>query len=205
MPSRRDLERHLEVVAGFKAPDATLEQYATPPQIAASLVHVAWLRDDLDRPVVDLGSGTGMLAIAAALRTDEVVLGLEVDTDAIATARENATAVGVSVDWICGDSHAPPLCFDEPITVIMNPPFGAQRGQRGADRPFLAAASELATVSYSIHNAESEAFIRSYVADLGGDVTDAYALELDLPAQFAFHDEGVATVDAEAYRIEWGD
>lgn len=203
MASRRQLAQRLAAVDGFDDPSVELEQYVTPPTIAASLVHSADLRGDLDRPVIDLGCGTGMLAIAAATRADGAVLGLDIDRSALELAVSNARTVGVDVKWIQGDSRTAPICPPGPVTVVMNPPFGAQLGRRGADRPFLACAAEIASVSYSIHNADSRRFVESYAADLGGTVTDAFAVDLDIPAQFAFHEQAVGTVDAEAYRIEW--
>lgn len=203
MSSRRELERALAALEGFVDPSVGLEQYATPATVAASLVHAADLHGDLARPVVDLGTGTGVLAIGAALRTSERVVGVDVDAGALAVAARNAAASGVEVDWVVGAVASLGLCPPAPVTVVMNPPFGAQRDRRGADRPFLEAASRLAAVSYSIHNAESRAFVEAYAAERGGTVTAAYALELDVPAQFAFHDRPVATVDAEAYRIAW--
>lgn len=204
MGSRRALASALSRLDAFAEPRLELEQYVTPAEIAASLVHEADLRGDLDRLVCDLGTGTGMLAIAAAIRGADSV-GLEIDPDAIATATANAVDAGVAVEFVLGDVTRHPLCVDRDVTVVMNPPFGAQRGRRGADRPFLLAAAELATVSYSVHNAESRAFVEAFAEDHGGHLTHAFGLELDLPAQFDFHEEAVAAIEAEAYRIEWAD
>ncbi|MFP4591200.1 MAG: METTL5 family protein, partial [Halobacteriales archaeon] len=184
MSSRRQLARALEAVAGFEVPDPDLEQYATSAEVAASLVHEAAVRGDLDRPVVDLGAGTGMLAVAAALRGAPVVVGLERDPDAVGVAAANADRLGVAVDWTIGAVEALPLRPAEPVTVLTNPPFGAKLDRRGADRPFLAAAADIAAVSYSIHNAGSLEFLLAYIADLGGEVTHEYRATLELPRQF---------------------
>jgi len=85
----------------------------------------------------------------------------------------------------------------------MNPPFGAQSGNEHADRAFLATASEIAAVSYSIHNAGSEAFVESFADDGGGAVTHAFRAEFDLPKQFDHQTSERETVDAEVFRIEW--
>ena len=86
---------------------------------------------------------------------------------------------------------------------MMNPPFGAQQSMTHADRGFLAAAADIAAVSYSFHNAGSRAFVESFAADHGGTVTDAMAAEFDLAHQFSFHDAASVTVDAELFRITW--
>ncbi|MCT9096516.1 METTL5 family protein [Haloarchaeobius sp. HME9146] len=208
MSTRRALAQQLGVVAGFDSPSVELEQYPTPPEVAASLVHVADMEDDVaDRTVVDLGTGTGMLALGAALRGARRVVGVDLDRDALGTARENERRVGAHTDihWVAGDATRPPLCPDsnDDVTVVMNPPFGAQRGNEHADRAFLDAAGEVATVSYSIHNAGSREFVESFAGDHGGEVTHAFAVELDLDRQFPFHEEETKPIDAEAFRIDW--
>ena len=204
MTSRRALERDLSALQGFENPRVEREQYATPAPIAAHLVHLAGLQGDLARRVVDLGTGTGVLAIGAALAGAERIMGIDLDRAALDTARQNEERVSSqgSVDWVAGDATDPPLCLDD-ATVLMNPPFGAQRGNEHADRAFLATAAEMASVSYSIHNAGSESFVESFAADEGGDVTHAFRAEFAIPHQFEFHERESAEIEVEVYRIEW--
>jgi ribosomal protein L11 methyltransferase len=72
---------------------------------ALSSVAVGGLR------VLDLGTGSGVLAMAAALRGAADVLGVDVDPDAIASARESQTlnpgAAGVT--WLVADFRDTPL------------------------------------------------------------------------------------------------
>ncbi|NGM70878.1 methyltransferase [Natronolimnobius sp. AArcel1] len=202
-PSRRTIARELESLADFADPSPDLEQYLTPPEIAAHVCHLAALEDDLSRPVVDLGTGTGMLAIGAALAGAERVIGIDVDTDALATARENATRVGAAgIDWVRADATAPPVAL-EGATVLSNPPFGAQRGNRHADRDFLEAAGAVGTVSYTIHNEGSQEFVESFAADAGGEVTHAFRAEFPIEHRFEFHTEAESTLQAEVFRLEW--
>ena len=204
MASRRALERRLAGLATFEQPRVDLEQYPTPADLAAHLVHLADLQGDLDRPVVDLGCGTGVLALGAALRGAPRVVAVERDPAALAVARANERSLDapVAVDWVIGDATRPPLAPGD-LTVLMNPPFGAQRGNRHADRAFLAAAADLATVSYSLHNGDSREFVEAFAADRGGRVTHAFAATLDLDRQFAFHAHDRAALDVEAFRVAW--
>lgn len=206
MTSRGRLARELGVVAGFEDPTVSLEQYHTPPDLAAHIVHVADLQGDLaGRPVVDLGCGTGMLALGSALRGPERVLGLDVDDGPLATARKNERRVAARapVEWVRADATRAPLCV-EGATVLTNPPFGARDGNEHADRAFLETASEIAGVSYSVHNAGSREFVESFVADVGGEVTRAFAAEFELPRQFDHHTRDSRTLDVEVYRVAWG-
>lgn len=207
MSTRSALAQRLGVVAGFEDPRADLEQYPTPPELAAHIVHVADLQGDLEgRTVVDLGTGTGMLALAAALRGARRVVGVELDDDPLRTASENERRVGTTteIDWIRGDARRVPLATDRTeTTVLMNPPFGAQNGNEGADRQFLATARSLANVTYSVHNEGSQEFVEAYAGDEGGEVTHAFEAAFEIGHQFPFHEREQATLDAEVYRIEW--
>lgn len=204
MTSRRQLARELERVEGFADPRLELEQYATPAEVAASIVHEADLRGDLERPVVDLGAGTGMLAVGAALRGAAPVVGLDLDASALRRLRANADRLDAGVQAVAGDVDARPLCPTDPVTVLMNPPFGAQRGRRGADRPFLEAAAAVAAVSYSVHNAGSRAFLEAVVGDLGGEITHRYRATVRLPRRFGHHTSATAEVAADVVRVRWG-
>ncbi len=201
---RSQLERELSQLAGFDAPSASLEQYRTPSDVAAHLCHLATLYDDLDRPVVDLGCGTGVLALGSVLAGAKSVLGIERDRDALVVAQRNARQLSLthSPQWIQGDVSSPPIDCGG-VTVVMNPPFGAQKTNVHADRPFLRTAAEIGAVSYSIHNAGSQEFLTAFVGDHGGTITHAFSLAFDLTHSFEFHAEGTRTIDAEAYRIEW--
>jgi len=206
MSTKRQLAQQLGVVVGFDDPDASLEQYRTSPSVAAHLVHLADLNGDVaGRTVVDLGCGTGMLALGAALRGPARVLGVDIDPVPLSTARANRRRIGTrtTVSWVRADATDPPLCPSEPVTVVMNPPFGAQSTNEHADRRFLATAADISSVSYSIHNAGSADFVDAFAADNGGEVTAAYRSTLSLPRQFSFHDADAREIDVELFRIEW--
>ncbi|WP_410764698.1 METTL5 family protein [Haloferax sp. DFSO60] len=208
MATKAALEAQLAVVAGFESPKVALEQYPTPPELAAHLVHLADLRGDIeDRTVVDLGTGTGMLALGAALRSPETVVGVELDSDALTVALDNAHRVGThtSIHWVRADATRLPLCLgdDTEVTVLMNPPFGAQQGNEHADRAFLETVSDIADVSYSVHNEGSKEFVEAFADDNGGELTDAFRATFDLEHQFEFHESARHQLDAEVFRIEW--
>ena len=130
----------------------------TPASVAAEMLFLATLRGDMG-VVCDLGSGTGMLTIGAALMGARAI-GVEIDVDALNVAKRNAANLGVDVDFIRGDVNS--LALKGIDTVIMNPPFGAQKASSG-DRAFLRKALETAKTIYSLHNLGSEGFIRRFV------------------------------------------
>ena len=101
---------------------------------------------DLQGETIDLGTGTGRLAIGAAIMGSKRVVGVDIDDRSISLARENAMMAGVQVDWFVSDIKEVAGRYD---TVIMNPPYGTRSPH--LDVQFLERAFELAPVSYSVH------------------------------------------------------
>ncbi len=155
---KKDLEIALEKVRPFADPDPGLEQYPTPATIAADILFSAYSSGDVQgMKVMDLGCGTGIFSIGAALLGAGMVVGYDISDSALETARANAADFGLEIDFRKSrveDVH------EGADTVIMNPPFGSQR--KGADRPFLEKAMESADRVYSIHMANTLDFIREY-------------------------------------------
>lgn len=202
---RAALERILETLTGFEEPRPPLEQYRTPATLASRLLHLAAINDDLTRPVVDLGTGTGILAIGAALADAPTCLGLDCDPAALHTAHTNETTVEppTHVEWVLGDATIPPLCPPDPVTVVANPPFGAHDDHPHADRAFLTTIAEIAAVSYTIHNADSLAFIEAFATDHDAAVTHAYEATIGLDHQYPWHTDDSTEQPVELVRIDW--
>ena len=216
-----DLERFLSKVAAQPTPQARLEQYTVSAQIAATMLYLAAYsnNDIVGKSVLDLGCGTGRLALAAAFLGAESVVGVDIDKSAVMVAVENSSAAGFKgcVDWVAGDIDAVVGRFD---TVVQNPPFGVQR--RTADRRFLEKALELGCSVYSLHNhpefdkklsgrlkgsggqllqVEASPFISRFVEDHGGKVEAVYALPLVIPKMFDFHTKARQEIVIDLYVI----
>ena len=86
-----DLELFLSKVAAQPSPKAKLEQYTLSPSVAATILYMAAYTDNdiIGKSVVDLGCGTGRLALGAAYLGAKNVVGIDVDRLAIKTAVEN--------------------------------------------------------------------------------------------------------------------
>jgi len=166
----KQLERELSGLEGFEDPSPHREQYVTSPDIAARLLYHAYTRGDIEgKRVCDLGSGTGILAIGAALLGASSVTGVEIDSGAIAVATRNAAKKSVSPCFVQGDLEDPSLFLrvGPHDTVVMNPPFGAQNPH--ADRAFVNAAIAIAPVTYGIFNKGSSLIPRAIYRGTGGD------------------------------------
>jgi putative methylase len=183
LPRRQALIRWLDRVPGFATPDPRLEQVMTPSDAAADLLLEALARGDLrERPVVDLGSGTGRLAIGAALLGARPVVAFEISPEAVAIAREAARALGVRVTF----ENGPVLTEPPEGTVVMNTPFGAQR--RGADRPFWAAALRPGRRAvYAFASAQSRTFIERLAVAHSARIERIDRVPWGFPATFGHH------------------
>jgi putative methylase len=193
----RRLEMLLEKVAGFENPSPELEQYQTPAPLAARLLYTGFMAGDIGGlRVLDLGSGTGILAIGAALLGAAEVFAVETDAAANRRAEENAENLGVSVSFIDADlrDEAGKSRIPEADTIVMNPPFGAQNLH--ADRPFIDTALEKGDVTYGIFNAGSEAFVRQYSAGRG-DIASVIRADFTIPRTFFFHKDDQREVPVE--------
>jgi len=197
----RQLEIALQRCAGYKKPSVTLEQYQTPAPLAARLLYDAFMQGDIEgKTVCDLGSGTGLLAIGAALLGAASVRGIEIDTEAIRIAQENARLLDADVEFINADIATAHETAGTCDTVVMNPPFGAQKQNVHADRPFIDAALAIASVAYGIFNAGSTPFVSVYIegrAKVVGQVSGTFTVK----RTFAFHTRDAQEIPVEILKI----
>jgi putative methylase len=169
---------------------------------------------------LDLGCGTGRLALGAAFLGAKEVVGVDIDRTAIKTAAENSanTRLKGKVQWVTADIDAVCGQFD---TVLQNPPFGVQK--RGADRKFLEKALESGKTVYSLHKAakssdtlarkpkihrdaalrfSSSPFLRRFIENHGGTVKAVYPIVMTIPHMFEFHTRPRHDFTVHLYVIE---
>lgn len=152
----KKLEEYLQCVDGFEKPKLLLEQYPTPPHIAACITHcMQEQHDDIEgKLVADLGSGCGMLSIGVTLLGAQLTIGFELDDAAVDIFRQNVLDMELpNVDCIRADVlKLPGSKWDKAFdTVVMNPPFGTKHNA-GMDMRFLDVGTRLATGAvYSLH------------------------------------------------------
>lgn len=201
-----DLEVFLSKIKPHPFPKVSLEQYTVSESIAATMLYIAAYtnNDIIGKTVIDLGCGTGRLALGAAYLGAKSVIGIDIDKNAVKTAAENARKLDLFADtqFIVGDINAVTGEFD---TVLQNPPFGVQT--RGADRAFLLKALEVGKSIYSLHNhpqvdkqlikrlksskglqeVSPSSFVKRLIEEHNGVVKVVYALLMTIPRMFDFH------------------
>jgi putative methylase len=194
---KKELEIWLERVEDLKEPDADREQYSTPATVASELLYFAFMNGDIeDRIVYDLGCGNGILGIGAKVLGAKTVIGIDSDEKAIEVALLNCKRLGAEVEFRKCDVRSVEGKGD---TVVMNPPFGAQRKNRHADRFFLEKAFEISPVVYAILNAGSESFVRSIIPSA---VIQRFPVAFPLKRRFWFHKKDKKVIHVDIYRVE---
>jgi putative methylase len=217
-----DLEMLLSSVKPHPKPSTSLEQYTVSADVAAQMLYMAayTYEDIVNKTVLDLGCGTGRLALGAAYLGAKQVVGVDIDRAAVKAALENSTNLGLQdkVQWLAADIDAVSGKFD---TVLQNPPFGVQK--RGADRRFLEKALTSGQAVYSLHKnvqtstalnrglkahrkdtvqASSSRFLSRLIEKHGGHIKAVYPMTMTIPHMFSFHTEKKHKFTVDLYIIE---
>jgi putative methylase len=201
MVGQKQIEIILSKLLPYSNPKLNLEEYSLDSKSAAKILSVAGMiyNDIIDKCVIDLGCGTGILAIGAALIGAKHVVGIDIDDESINIAKKNAREVAVEVDYLVGDIRLISSSFD---TTLMNPPFGSWN--RGIDIIFLMKALQISKVIYSLHkrSEKSREYLARKIASLGGKIEKIFELEIILPHTYAFHRKKKYYVKTDLYRIK---
>ncbi|MGQ9529997.1 MAG: METTL5 family protein [Candidatus Bathycorpusculaceae bacterium] len=219
-----ELEMFLSQIEPPLTPKPSLEQYTIPVNVAATILYIAayTYNDIINKTVLDLGCGTGRLALGAAFLGAKNVVGVDIDRSAVEMAFENSlkTNLKSKMEWINADIDVIHGKFD---TVLQNPPFGVQKPK--ADRRFLQKALETGKVVYSLHKSPHmdklfskklkarkngiipiapSPFFKKFIEAHGGKIRAVYATVMTIPHMFSFHTKRKHEFVAELYIIGKG-
>lgn len=197
----RQHEIVLQALRGFPDPDPHLEQYPTPPDVAVRFLNMAY-RDIEGKVVVDLGCGTGILTVGAALIGARFTVGADVDMEALRVAKSNVSFVEdvfgpLNVSLV--RARVPYFHF-RADTVVMNPPFGMQR--KGSDAEFLITAMGGADVVWTLLGRRSDPFVSRLASEMGFAWERVADLPFTLKRSMRFHRRDRRKIEVSVYRLE---
>ncbi|MGB9827821.1 MAG: METTL5 family protein [Thermosphaera sp.] len=151
---KKTVEIIISKIPCLKGLKRRLEQYPTPSWIVAHMSWRAFMKGDVEgRSVADLGCGDGRLLYASLLLGARLGLCVDIDEEAVkhsvSVLNNYFSEYSPRILFIVADASQ--LSFSNVDTVIMNPPFGVVRENRGLDVAFLRRALQYAKSVYSIH------------------------------------------------------
>ena len=196
---QKELEIILQKVPTYEQPNPYIEQYMTPANIAADIIFTAYGFGDIqDKKVIDLGCGTGIFSFGAKYVNAKEVIGIDIDEESIKIAKNYAEKNNEDIQFIIKDVKDLDIKCD---TVIMNPPFGAQKSNRWADRRFIEKGFEIAKVIYSLHLTKTLDFIEKMILALGGEISYYKKYVFPIKHSFSFHNKKSLKFDVTLLKI----
>ena len=197
---KRQLEILLQKVPLPNKPVPNLEQYMTPANIAADIIFTAHQFGDIENKIIiDLGCGTGIFSIGAALTGATKVIGIDVDREMILVARKFAQKNSLEIEFIVQDVKDVEIKCD---TILMNPPFGSQKSNQKADRKFIEKGFEISQMIYSLHLKKTIPFIEKMISSLDGDIVYQKDYVFPIKWMFSFHDKEIVNYDVTLLKID---
>lgn len=203
----KKLEEYLQSVDTFENPKILLEQYLTPSHIASQLTFTIQnnFNDFEEKLVADLGCGTAMLSIGAAILGAAHVVGFEIDEHALQIASNNIEEMEIpNVDFVqCNllDMEVTEKWSEAFDTVIMNPPFGTKKNS-GMDIKFLELAIRLTSnVAYSLHKSSTRDYIKKKLKEFHVEGEVIAELRYNLESSYKFHKKSSVDIQVDVWRI----
>ena len=189
----KNIISELESLESFSDPKDYLEQYQTPPSVAGEMIHYISNNYTLKNySIADLGCGTGILGISAALCGCDNVFLFDIDEDALNIAKSNVQNLELEEKVHIIQADVNQLCDWKKLNkyfdlVITNPPFGI-RSENGADVEFLKTASYIChNTIFSLHKFSTVNFLKKFYNKNGINNLKSFKLDYNLPKTYKFH------------------
>ena len=186
---KKQLEIELsKIIDDFKEPKIKFEQYMTPPEIAAFMIHYAWLKGEIEnKKIIDIGAGTGMLGIGAAFLGGNVTM-IEIDKDAFEILKNNVAKTDHEIRLI--NKNIFDYDFDEEYdTALINPPFGIKSENKDMD--FIVEASKISKHIFSLHDGSESNInnIKSLFEKNNLEIMESLMMDFNLKSTYPWHEE----------------
>ncbi len=127
------------------------------------------------------------------------VIGIDIDEKSIEIARKYAKKINQKITFKVQSIKDVDISCD---TVIMNPPFGAQKENIKADRKFLEKSFKIGSIIYSLHLSKTISFIEKMIKSMGGEINFSKNYSFPIKHTFDFHEKRYVKYDVRLIRIK---
>ncbi|ADM12113.1 putative methyltransferase [Encephalitozoon intestinalis ATCC 50506] len=193
----KKLKMELSKVEDFSKMSVGLEQYMTPPDIAASMISIIHSTyDDIEgKSILDLCCGTGMLSFACSYFSPSYILGVDLCPLALSVFKQNNLKFKANVDLLRCSIDDLTFINEKFDTAVINPPFGTKI--KHADIKAVDKALELCDVVYSLHKTST----REYIVARYPSAEVLAKIKYELPRRHDFHKKDKKIVEVDFVRI----
>ena len=179
-----------------------LEQYSTDGNLASQWIYDIIEFGDFftDCRVCDLGSGNGVLGLGCLLMGASSATFVEIDQNACATIKSNASKLGISndINVLNIDVNDFDIIKNKFDLIICNPPWGYQNHK--ADRGFLHTILNLKTPSHLMHSSNSQHLEKLFI-ESHWTVNRYRDALFSIPATYRHHKSPNSTTSASIWRL----
>jgi putative methylase len=216
--TRRELAVFLSKLNDFAKPSIYLEQYPSNSEVASILLWKADLNGDiLDKDIVDLGAGTGILGIGALLLGAKSVTFIDIDPKLKKEIEENLKILTdyweIDIDgrwnFICKDveqlskKDLPGANTDNltaaSLVAVINPPFGTRN--KHIDKLFLEKALEITDIIYTMHKTSTKVFINAFCKDNNLDISWSEDTSFPIKQSMEGHKKKIERIEVTLYNL----
>ncbi len=197
---KKQLEIFLQKTPEFDKPTPLLEQYITPANIVSDILFIVYQFGDIkNKHVIDLGCGTGIFSVGSCILGAKKVTGIDIDKKAIKIAKKYAKKENLDINFYKKEISDVKIQAD---TTIMNPPFGAQKTNKKADRKFIEKGFEISNIIYTLHLTNTTDFIEKMVRSLKGNITHQKKYVFPIKSTYKFHEKRYKKYNVTLFRID---
>lgn len=201
---RKKLELFLERTPNYVSPKEYLEQYITPSNVASKILWEAFIRGDIEgKTVLDLGCGTLRLGIGALFLGAHRIIGIDIDYKVLKYTYGWLYSNGLLYRSLLVQGDVRDTQFNNIDTVVMNPPFGVKRKNRGIDMIFLSKALSLSNSVYTMHKYSTgvHGLIREIAKAFNSRIIYEETIEFPIKMVYRHHRRRIYRVKVNLYGI----
>ena len=202
---RKKLELFLEKTPDYVSPKEHLEQYITPSNVASKILWEAFIRGDVEgKTILDLGCGTLRLGIGALFLGAHRIIGIDIDYDVLDYMYRWLHNNGLLYKALLVFGDVRNTHFYNVDTIIMNPPFGVKKRNRGIDMIFLSKALSLGNSVYTMHKYSSGArrLVREIAKAFNSRIVYEEMIKFPIKMTYKHHTRKIYRIEVDLYGIK---